>query len=432
MGAWGAGPFDNDCAGDWLDSLLEGKSVRPIGTALARGVKSPDDADTESIAIAAAEVVAAARQHPTAKSPELAEWLREQQFVPEKRLVEQAKRAVERIQKKSELAELWAGDVQWKRAMQRLAKALSQPAGKASVSSKQDKAALSASSSKKPSKASNTAELRRQLKKLYCVVDPKQGDAIASITCIAEMTDKVLQALEAVAPTLERLHIDSGKLITDQGLQSIGRFTGLKQLSVKGATAITDSGVAQLRSLKFLETLELTRCPKVTAAGIENFAGCRKLTDLALSGTPVGDACATTVAGFRNLKQLWLRGIGLTDRGLSQLCDFPKLRMFFLARNAITDDGLSDLARLPKLVWLDLDSTRITDLGIPALTRCKSLQALDVMGTAVTDKSVREILKLRKLCYLNVEETQITEQGKRDLQQNLPHINDDVARQKLY
>lgn len=432
MGAWGAGPFDNDCAGDWLDSLLEGKSVRPIGTALARGLKSPDDADTESFAIAAAEVVAAARQHPTAKSPELAEWLSERQFVPDKSLVEQAQRAVDNILKKSELAELWAGDAQWKRAMQRLAKALSQPAGSTSVGSKRTKAASSESSAKKSAKAPNTAELRRQLKKLYCVVEPSRGDAITSITCIAEMIDKVLQALEAVAETLEILCLQSGKLITDQGLQSIGRFTRLKQLHVSDGSAITDAGLAHLRSLKSLGTLELARCPNVTAAGIENFSECRKLTDLRLGGTPVGDACATTVAEFRNLKQLWLRGVGMTDRGLRQLCDLPKLRMFFLARNAITDDGLSDLARLPKLVWLDLESTRITDKGIPALTRCRTLQALDVMRTAITDKSVREILKLQKLCYLNVEETQITEQGKRDLQQNLPHINDDDARQKLY
>lgn len=432
MGAWGAGPFDNDCADDWLDSLLEGESVRPIGTALARGVKSPDDADTEAFAIAAAEVVAAARQHPTAKSPELVEWLREREFVPDVALVELAQRAVENIQKKSELAELWAGDFQWKRAMQRLAKALSQPAGTTSVGSKRTKSASGESSAKKPAKASNTAELRRQLKKLHCVVEPRRGDAITSISCIGEMTDNVLQALEAVAATLEILSIDSGKLITDQGLQSIGRFTRLKQLNVSDGSAITDAGVAHLRSLKSLEMLELARCPKVTAEGIANFAECRKLTDLRLGGTPVGDACATTVAEFRNLKQLWLRGTGLTDRGLSQLCDFPELRMFFLARNAITDDGLSDLAKLPKLVWLDLESTRITDKGIPALTRCPALQALDVMGTAVTDKSVPEISKLQKLCYLNVQRSHISEQGLRDLNQNLPHIDDVAARQKLF
>ncbi len=424
MGAWGAGPFDNDCAGDWLDSLLEGKSVRPIGTALARGLKSPDDADIESFAIAAAEVVATARQHPTAKSPELVEWLRERQFVPDEALVEQAQRAVENIQKKSELAELWAGDAQWKRAMQRLAKALSQPAGSPSVGSKRTKAASGESSA--------TKQLRRLLKKLYCVVDPSRGDAITSISCIGEMTDKVLQALEAVAATLEILTIDSGQLITDLGLQSIGRFTRLKQLSVKNGSAITDAGVAHLRSLKSLEMLELSRCPKVTAAGIAYFSECRKLTDLRLGGTPVGDACATTIAEFRNLKQLWLRGTGLTDRGLRQLCEFPKLRMFFLARTAITDDGLGDLAKLPKLAWLDLESTQITDQGIRVLTDCKTLQALDVMGTAITDKSVPEILKLQKLCYLNVEDTKISEQGKRDLNQNLPHINDDAARQKLY
>lgn len=432
MGAWGAGPFDNDCAGDWLDSLLEGKSVRPIATALARGLKSPGEGDTESFAIAAAEVVAAARQHPTAKSPELVEWLRERQFVPDDALVEQAQRAVENIQKQSELAELWAGDAQWKRAMQRLANALSQPAGSTSVGSRRTKAASGESSAKKPSKTSNTAELRRLLKKLYCVVDPKQGDAITSISCIGKMTDKVLQALEAVAATLEMLSIQSGQLITDQGLQSIGRFTRLKHLGVCDGSAITDAGVVHLRSLKSLETLELARCLKVTAAGIANFAECGKLTELTLNGTPVGDACVATIAEFRKLTKLWLRGTGLTDTGLRKLCDLPKLRMLFVARTAITDDVLGDLARLPKLAWLDLESTQITDQGIRELTNCRSLQALDVMGTAITDKSVPEISKLQKLCYLNVQHSRISEQGLRDLQHNLPHIDDDAARQKLY
>jgi hypothetical protein len=70
MGAWGAGAFDNDDALDWLSELVDspdfalGRAVLDV-TALEY-LEAPEG----SAALAAAEVVAAARGHPAALLPD--------------------------------------------------------------------------------------------------------------------------------------------------------------------------------------------------------------------------------------------------------------------------------------------------------------------------------------------------------------------------
>ena len=61
MGAWGIGHFDNDAAGDWMLELEDAGSLAPVVDAFDEVDASLDylDADIGSIALAAAETVAA-------------------------------------------------------------------------------------------------------------------------------------------------------------------------------------------------------------------------------------------------------------------------------------------------------------------------------------------------------------------------------------
>jgi Domain of unknown function (DUF4259) len=130
MGAWGAGSFDNDDAMDWVIGLTEGSGDTLLREALAP-VVSAGDRDLEapdcSIAIAAAESIAAARGRPTASLPEeVAEWVTKKPIVATD-LVVLASTAVDRIARKSELKDLWeesdsADD--WRAAMTDLRKRL--------------------------------------------------------------------------------------------------------------------------------------------------------------------------------------------------------------------------------------------------------------------------------------------------------------------
>lgn len=111
MGTWGFGPFENDAASDWVDGLEDADDLTLAMDALQR-VRETDyiDADDATVAIAAAEVVAAAGGRPHADlPPEVEAWLRSARLDVEPWHAERAAGAIERIRgDESELAELWA------------------------------------------------------------------------------------------------------------------------------------------------------------------------------------------------------------------------------------------------------------------------------------------------------------------------------------
>lgn len=128
MGAWGTSSFENDYAADWVYEL-ESSGVVAVTSVLDRVRKlAPDEyleAPEASVAIAAAEIVAAARDGDVSNLSESArEALSKHELsfagLP---LSDAAKTAVERVLAKSELKELWeegeVGEV-WLDAMAKL------------------------------------------------------------------------------------------------------------------------------------------------------------------------------------------------------------------------------------------------------------------------------------------------------------------------
>jgi hypothetical protein len=110
MGAWGAGTFENDDAGDWVYQLEEAEGLELVQRTLAAAADPPGylEAPTCSEALAAAEVVAALAGRP---APDLPEEVR--RWVGGHRLSVDAElrtslRAVDQIAADSELKELWA------------------------------------------------------------------------------------------------------------------------------------------------------------------------------------------------------------------------------------------------------------------------------------------------------------------------------------
>lgn len=120
MGAWGSGSFENDTALDWLFELEESDDDAAIRSALDHAATLPEtaelDSDYASCALAAAEVVAAARGIALDDLPdEVTAWVEERRDVVGEDLVALALQAVMRVQTNSELLELWqeAGDSEW-------------------------------------------------------------------------------------------------------------------------------------------------------------------------------------------------------------------------------------------------------------------------------------------------------------------------------
>lgn len=111
-GAWDTGPFSNDDALDWVWELTQSNDLSVIEAALGSAANSPGylEAPTASMAIAAAEVVAALRGNPRPELPdEVTKWVQANNVVVRDDLLKIARRAIENTRKKesSELAQLW-------------------------------------------------------------------------------------------------------------------------------------------------------------------------------------------------------------------------------------------------------------------------------------------------------------------------------------
>ena len=109
MGAWGTGSFENDDAANWIAELgtLAPDDLKRI---FIRAADDPAylEAPAASIAVAAAEVVAALNGSPAVGTPrEILEWAKKHPQCLSPELKEVASRALDRVRKNSEVKDLW-------------------------------------------------------------------------------------------------------------------------------------------------------------------------------------------------------------------------------------------------------------------------------------------------------------------------------------
>ncbi len=112
-GAWDVGPFDNDDALDWVWELSESDDLSVVRKALQRAIDASGylEAPTGSVALAAAEVVAALKGKPRAQLPaEVFGWFESHELAADDSLVRIARQAIAQIKnaESSELAQLWS------------------------------------------------------------------------------------------------------------------------------------------------------------------------------------------------------------------------------------------------------------------------------------------------------------------------------------
>jgi hypothetical protein len=113
MAGWATGSFENDHAQTWLPQLTS-LSVEDLQPLLSRAADNADylEAPDSSIAVAAAEAVAALKgAPPTALPKKMADWVHEARsnstddLIPN--LASLALRAIQRVRTNSELKDLW-------------------------------------------------------------------------------------------------------------------------------------------------------------------------------------------------------------------------------------------------------------------------------------------------------------------------------------
>lgn len=110
MGAWGTGAFDNDDASDWVWELEDGADFTVVRSALDVDGSDYLEAPEGSVAIAAAEVVAALLGQPASGLPgNVQEWIAAHPGAAGPEDAQAAIAAVDRVlADESELKELWA------------------------------------------------------------------------------------------------------------------------------------------------------------------------------------------------------------------------------------------------------------------------------------------------------------------------------------
>jgi uncharacterized protein DUF4259 len=128
MGAWEAGPFENDAAMDWVADL-ERIGAQAVRTALSVAADGYLEAPEGEEAVAAAEVVASALGEPGPTLPDdVKHWIAANPGQLSAEDVTLARGAMKRVvSEDSELKELWvddAEDEEWPKAMEDLQRRL--------------------------------------------------------------------------------------------------------------------------------------------------------------------------------------------------------------------------------------------------------------------------------------------------------------------
>jgi hypothetical protein len=133
MGAWGAGPFENDDAADWafgFDGIDAAAGLALVREALLLG-EGYLDADVGAVAVAAAQVVVWVRDPglvpASAYGESIVTWLLTDQPEADEPLAAIARVAIERVRgADSELADLWteAEDPAWEASLDEIGAAL--------------------------------------------------------------------------------------------------------------------------------------------------------------------------------------------------------------------------------------------------------------------------------------------------------------------
>ncbi len=131
MGAWGAGVFENDDAMDFVFELSESEGWKLVRRTFRDCLdEGYTDATQSAMALAAAEVVAAAKGHPLKELPnEIQSWVAQHREDLPAGLEDRAREVVEKVldDEESELRQLWAEEksADWTAALDDLINRLS-------------------------------------------------------------------------------------------------------------------------------------------------------------------------------------------------------------------------------------------------------------------------------------------------------------------
>lgn len=226
------------------------------------------------------------------------------------------------------------------------------------------------------------------------------------------------------------LNLDGAGQLTDDGLQSLVRFSQLEYLNLSSPRSqLTDRGMEVLKHLPKLREFAICWAPQITDMGLSSLSACPNLERVNLMGTYTGDGTVRALAGHTNLQNL-TTGRSLTDAGLPLLHELPQFRQrhegvqtqllldgpltnaglkaltgldglyefgFFWHIPALTSAGLEVLASLPELQVLACEGTLCDDIAMAYIGAIPNLRRLNAQGTVATDAGFQALSRSQSL-----------------------------------
>jgi hypothetical protein len=220
------------------------------------------------------------------------------------------------------------------------------------------------------------------------------------------------------------LSISDGTKLTDEDFRQIGRFAGLKTLTLSNClndrqlelltglssleylqtnlADVTDDGIKPLAKLKGLKTLKFFHPGKsFTGAGLAHLTELPVLQSLTVAGSlSFGDEGMAAAAKLTGLKELRTWHAGFTDEGVKKLTVLKNLRSLYLGQRLTynppacpTDQTLAILVEIKSLESLQLDEARLT---LDALRQVKQLPAMKKLTLGGIDIPKGQVEQLRK------------------------------------
>lgn len=223
-------------------------------------------------------------------------------------------------------------------------------------------------------------------------VDPAAAIAQFKMIQSYEVEDRHLQdlvKLESGHELLDEIKAAGSKL-TDTGLQSLSKFTGLKSLDLSGTMYVTDSAMVEIGKTPSLEKLNLNRT-RITNAGISEIQDLVNLRELDLGGTAVNDD------GFVAFKKL---------------TSLEVIRCSSMPINGKGFDVFHDQGAASSLREIDADHTSFGAFGFQSIKGMNKLEKVDAGQSGVNDNSLRGInTGLRGLKWLELGFNGVSDQG---------------------
>jgi hypothetical protein len=259
------------------------------------------------------------------------------------------------------------------------------------------------------------------------LIDVMRETGVGGLNARGQMTDEALELLGSY-DGVKRLKLSGSRAVTDSGLAHLAKLPQLEELELAGR--ITDRGLEVLRHLPELRKLELFWHTGISDAGVANLTFCDQLEHVDMLGSTTGDGAINALRGKRRLQHL-KTGRLVTDAGLPLLHDIPLLkerssleakadlmafdaaRGHLLIDGPVTNGGLGALAGLEGVRGFHLfwHAKGITSDALGVLRELPSLGFLGCEGKLCDDTAMRHIATIPNLRVLQAQGAVATDDG---------------------